>query len=187
MPPSASSLPDHRAIFSGFFRVGITAFGGALPQVRRMLVDDRRWLDDREFTNLLGMGQALPGPNVMNIAIAVGKRYRGLSGALSAMAGLLAAPMLIILSLAALYDRFAACATVQHVLSGLGAAAAGLMASMGIRLAMRMERRGWHLLVAGLTFAGAALLRLPLPAVLLPMALLATVFAWQAERRESYR
>lgn len=187
MSPSASSLPDKRAIFAGFFRVGITAFGGALPQVRRMLVDERRWLDDQEFTVLLGMGQALPGPNVMNIAIAVGKRFRGLSGALSAMAGLLATPMLIILTLAALYDRFAASATAQHVLSGLGAAAAGLMASMGLRLAWRLERRGWPLMIAGLTFAGAALLRLPLPAVLLPMAGLATVFAWQADRGAAHR
>jgi chromate transporter len=174
--------PDRKALFLGFFKVGITAFGGVLPLVRRMLVDERHWVDDHDFTQLLGFSQVLPGPNVMNIAIAIGMRFQGTSGALCAVAGLMVAPVTIIIGLGALYDHYSYSQTLQHMLAGLATVAAGLMASMGIRLAMRLRRRGWHYPVGGLTFAGVTLLHLPLLVVLLPMAPLAIFMAWRERR-----
>ncbi|WP_036666686.1 chromate transporter [Paludibacterium yongneupense] len=171
--------PGRRALFAGFFKVGITAFGGVLPLVRRMMVDERRWVDDHDFTELLGLGQALPGPNVMNIAIAIGMRFQGISGAISAVAGLMLAPMTIILTLAVLYDRFAYSPALKSTLAGLASVAAGLMVAMGIRLGLRMRRRHWRYLVAAATFIAVAVLRLPLIVVLAAMAPLAVFCAWR--------
>jgi len=171
--------PDRRALFAGFFKIGITAFGGVLPLVRRMMVDERRWVDDRDFTELLGLGQALPGPNVMNIAITIGMRFQGVPGALCAVAGLMLAPMVIILTLAMLYDHYSYSPTLKSTLAGLASVAAGLLLAMGIRLGLRLPRSSWRYVVAALTFVAVAVLRLPLIAVLAAMTPLAVACAWR--------
>jgi chromate transporter len=176
--------PSRRELFAGFCKVGITAFGGALPLVRRMLVEERRWINDQDFLEYLGLGQVLPGPNVLNIAIAIGMRFYGIGGALAAAGGLMLAPLGFILLLAEMYDRFAGSVALHHLLGGLASVAAGLMAAMGIRLAMRLKRVAWRYLVAILTFAGVAVLQFPLLAVLLTMAPFAIILSWHTARRE---
>ena len=67
--------------------------------VERSLVHERQWLSPKEFVESLAIAQALPGPNVMNMAVMVGDRYSGLKGSLAAVAGMITIPMLIVLTL----------------------------------------------------------------------------------------
>ncbi|MBV8576720.1 MAG: chromate transporter, partial [Acetobacteraceae bacterium] len=97
--------PTIGALFSGFFSTGISGFGGTLPWARRMLVEQRRWLTGPEFTDTLALCQFLPGPNVVNLSIAVGARFQGAAGALAAITGLLAAPVAIVIVLGVIYAR----------------------------------------------------------------------------------
>ncbi|WP_374348869.1 chromate transporter [Chitinimonas sp.] len=159
---SSPIIPSRSALASGFFQVGILGFGGVLPWARRMMVDQRHWMDDREFTELLGLGQLLPGPNIVNVAVVVGARFHGALGSLIAVAALMLAPMVIVLTLASLFSRYGHVPALQHALSGVSAAAAGLVFGMGIKLALKMERRYWTVALAGLTLAAIALWRLPL-------------------------
>ena len=57
--------------------MGLLGFGGVLPWARRVLVEERAWLSEREFAELLGMCQILPGPNVVNLAVILGARWQG--------------------------------------------------------------------------------------------------------------
>src|ERR1700710_1348495 len=95
--PSASVAPSPGvgALFVGFLGIGVIGFGGVMPWARRMVVEQRRWLGAGEFTDLLALCQFLPGPNIVNMAVAIGARYRGAAGSVAAVAGLLAAPMVI--------------------------------------------------------------------------------------------
>src|SRR4051812_1688231 len=93
------------ALFTGFFSIGVSGFGGVLPFARRLIVEQRRWLDEAEFNDVLGMCQILPGPNVVNVSIVVGARFRGPAGAAAAFSGLLLAPLAIVLALATLHAR----------------------------------------------------------------------------------
>ena len=98
--------PDLRALFLAFSSVGLSGFGGVLPFARRMLVEERQWMTAEEFNAQLGLCQFLPGPNVVNLAVVVGKRYQGALGAIVAPVGLLAGPLAIVLVLALLYDAY---------------------------------------------------------------------------------
>src|SRR5689334_2339669 len=98
VPPSPT--PSRRALFVGFLIVGMQGFGGVLPFARRMLVEQRRWLSEREFIEVLSLSQFLPGPNIVNVSIIVGSRFRGPSGAAAASLGLMLMPFLIVLMLA---------------------------------------------------------------------------------------
>jgi chromate transporter len=91
--------PSTAALFRGFLMLGLTGFGGVLPLARHMIVEERRWLTNLEFTELLGLCQFLPGGNIINLSVAIGLRFRGLPGALAAIVGLIAAPTAIVLML----------------------------------------------------------------------------------------
>ncbi|MEN3029495.1 chromate transporter [Chromobacterium amazonense] len=170
--------PRRRDLFAGFFSVGVTGFGGVLPQAHSMLVLRRRWLSESDFAEQLGLCQVLPGPNIVNMAVSVGARFHGAMGAMAAVSGLLLAPLVIVLLLASLYGRYRQLPLVEQVMHGLASAAAGLLLAMALRLLPRLERRGWSALVVIVTFAAIALFRLPLLWVLLATIPLALGLAW---------
>ena len=76
-----------------------------LAVAQRELVERLRWLTREQFVELLSLGQVLPGPNIVNLALMFGDRHFGWRGALAALAGMLAVPLVIVLVLAALYAR----------------------------------------------------------------------------------
>src|SRR5690349_21684895 len=115
-----------RELFLAFLEIGLSGFGGVLPWARRILVDRRQWLTDREFIELLGLGQALPGPNIINASVVIGWRMHGAVGSIIAFSGLLLAPLAIVLVLALLYDAFGHLEIIRRIFSGVAAAAAGL-------------------------------------------------------------
>jgi chromate transporter len=179
-PPSAPATPGPWALFVAFLTVGVSGFGGVLPFARRMLVDDRAWLDEAAFGETLALCQTLPGPNIVNLSVVVGSRFAGPQGALAAVAGLLAAPVAIVLVLASVYARFGATARAQALIAGLGAAAAGLVAATAARMA-------WPLIRARpasatpfivLVFVATGLLQWPLVWVLVALSPFSIAAAW---------
>jgi chromate transporter len=167
------------ALFWGFLTVSLSGFGGVLPFARRMLVERKRWLTETEFVDLLSLCQFLPGPNIVNVAVCLGARWHGPMGSLIACTGLLVAPFCLVLTLAALYTRYGEIGPVRNALAGVSAAAAGLVVATGIRMAMPYIKRRRALLFGAITFAGVALLRLPLVAVLAVMVPLSIAAAWR--------
>src|SRR5918997_6835300 len=91
-----------RELFTEFARLTLHSFGGALFWSRRMLVERRRWLTEQEFVETLALAQLLPGANGVNLAVIVGYRFAGLTGAAASIAGFLGAPILIIIGIAIL-------------------------------------------------------------------------------------
>lgn len=159
-------------LFLGFCRVGLSGFGGVLPWARRYLVERYGWIKPEEFNALLGMCQILPGPNVMNLSVAVGRRFHGPVGAVLAPLGLMAAPMIIVIALGLLYLSYGSQPVVQSMLRGISAVAAGLILAMGIKMGMGLRVRKISLPLAAAVFVAIAFWRLPMlwvVAVLVPL------------------
>ena len=169
--------PRLRAIFSGFLMAGIFGFGGTLPWARRMAVDDRKWLTAAEFTDLLALCQFLPGPNIINLSVILGQRFRGLPGALAGFLGLLAAPVAVVLVLGTVYARFSELAIVRHLFAGLAAGASGLILGVAIKLAEPLRGNWLGIAIAAVAFIAIALLRLPLLPTMLVLAPLSIFLA----------
>lgn len=165
-------------LFLAFGRVGITGFGGVLPWARRMLVEERRWLTEEEFVNLLSLAQFLPGGNVMNLSVCVGARFGGALGAVAALSGLMLMPVVIVLCLATLYARFSNVPTVEAMFHGLSSGAAGLVVATGLKMLLSLRRNPRALAFVALTIVAMAFLKLPLLLIvvtLLPLSLAALV------------
>ena len=153
-------------LFWAFFQVGASSFGGAQPWARRKLVEQRTWLTNDEFAELLGLGQVLPGPNVVNLSIMVGRRFQGPIGAFLAIFGLMLAPLLVVFGLAAIYARYGAMPMVRQAFGGVAVGTAGLIAAMGIKMYLK-HRRTWQSgALLALAFLAAGVMGWPLWRVL---------------------
>ena len=182
--PPPENRPDLRALFFAFSTVGLSGFGGVLPFARRMLVEERRWMTAEAFNTQLGLCQFLPGPNVVNLAVVVGKQYRGWAGAIVAPLGLLLGPFLVVLLLGMLYDHWGHLPMVQGMLRGIAAVGVGLLFAMAWRMGTALKARAIFLPFTVLTVAAVAFLRWPLPAVMLGgLVLSGAVAYWHLGRR----
>lgn len=181
---TSKSRPDLRALFLGFTAVGLSGFGGVLPFARRMLVDERQWMTGEEFNAQLGLCQFLPGPNVINLAVVVGKRYQGLPGAIVAPVGLLAGPLAIVLLLALIYDRYGSLPLAQGMLRGVAAVGCGLLFATAWRMGAAIKDKPAFLPFTVLVVAAIAWLRWPMPLVMLGGLLLSGGVAyWKLGRK----
>ncbi len=113
---------DLGELFLGFLSIGARSFGGVLPWAYQAMVEERRWLTHADFTETIGLCQVLPGPNLGNASIVLGKRWFGLRGAIVAFLGLFALPYVWVLGLALLYADFASNPILHAAVTGVGAA-----------------------------------------------------------------
>lgn len=174
--------PTVAELFLRFTQVGASGFGGVMPWARRMLVEEHRWLNAEEFSEMLSLCQVLPGPNIVNMAVCVGTRFRGARGAIAAFLGLLSAPFAIILVLGALFTHYGELPAIAAAFRGISAAAAGLIVAMGLKMAASRRLRSPMAIFALAAFVSVALLRMPLGLFLL-MAAPASVAAAAWRRR----
>jgi len=163
----AAAAPGVGELFLRFTQVGVSGFGGVMPWARRMLVEERRWLSAEEFNEALSLCQLLPGPNVVNMAVCVGTRFRGALGAFAALMGLMCAPFAIVLVLGALFTQYGDIPAIASAFRGISAAAAGLVVAMGLKMAASRRLRSPMAVFALAAFVGIALVRLPLGVFLL--------------------
>jgi chromate transporter len=167
------------ALFLTFSRITLSSFGGALFWTRRTLVDRQHWLTDREFIELLTLGQLLPGANVLNLAVMVGYRFAGWTGAAAAAAGFVGGPCLVVIGMGILYQQYGAVPQVQRALAGMSIVAAGLLLATVIKFAMVLPRRWRPWLFGILAFTGVGMMRWPLLWVMGVLAPLAVALAWK--------
>jgi len=181
---SAPASP--RELFLAFNRLALQGFGGVLPVAQRELVERRRWLTKDEFVDMLAVSQVMPGPNVVNLALMFGDRTFGTRGALAALAGMLLAPLVVVLALTVLYVQFDQYPAVTGALRGMGAVASGLILSTGLKLLVTLRRNVMGLPIglglAALTVLATAWLRLPLVWVIAGLGSIAIAIAWNRLR-----
>jgi chromate transporter len=181
-PPAPASSVSSAELFIGFLKVGLSGFGGVMPFARHMLVEERRWLDEREFVEVLSLSQFLPGPNIVNVSIIIGNRFCGPLGSVAASLGLMLMPFLIVLALAAMYTRFAGFEAVRGATATVSSAATGLIIAMALRMARPLADTGWQIVIAALAFIALGFVRVPLLWALLLLAPLSVALAWRTRR-----
>lgn len=178
--PRPQSITD---LFVSFTVLALQGFGGVLAVVQREFVEKKRWMTTEEFLEDWAVAQVMPGPNVINLALIVGGRYFGLKGAMAALSGMLAAPLLIVLTLALVYAQFASRPEVAGALRGMGAVAAGLIGDTALKLTKGLKTSvlGWRWCAAfGLaSLVAIAALRVPLVYVIFGLGGLACALAYR--------
>jgi chromate transporter len=175
-----ASRPSLGELFLAFVKVSVSGFGGALPWARRMIVERRGWMTAEEFNEAFALSQFLPGPNVVNFSVVFGARFGGAAGAAVALAGLMGPPLVIVSALAVLYAQYGDLEVLGRILSGIAAAAVGLLIAAVAKMAAPMFTRRWNSapVIAIVAFVAIAIMHLPLLWVFAVLAPISTAFAW---------
>ena len=138
-----------------------------LAQIRHLVVLERRWLGEHDFVEALALGQSLPGTSAGNAVTYIGFRVRSWRGATVSLTGFILPSMLMMIALAAFYDRFRALPNTEQLFHGFNAAVVALIAVTAWRMGRHTSSKPWQRILIVLSFAAVILLRATVVEVIL--------------------
>jgi chromate transporter len=167
--PALRLRPGLFELFVAFAKMSLAGFGGVLVWARRAIVDQHRWMTPDEFNEAFALCHFLPGPNIVNLSVVFGARFRGIPGSIAAFLGLVGPPLVIVTVLAAIYARYGEIPALQRTLAGVSCAAIGLFLAVIARMMLTLLKRRDPVALALLAavFVAIGILRFPLVPVLL--------------------
>ncbi|HEV7251817.1 MAG TPA: chromate efflux transporter [Mesorhizobium sp.] len=169
--------PSFGEAFRTFGRIGLLSFGGPAGQIalmHRVLVEEKRWLDETRFLHALNYCMLLPGPEAMQLATYAGWLLHGVKGGLAAGLLFVLPGAAVLMALSAAYFFLGDVPLVAGLLFGLKAAVLALVVEALIRVAKRALKGSMAYPIAAAAFAGIAFLALPFPLVIAAAALWGT-------------
>jgi chromate transporter len=155
--------------------IGLRSFGGPTAQIalmHRVLVDEQRWLGEREFLDALGFCMLLPGPEAMQLATYAGWKLHGLAGGLVAGLWFVLPGALVVGGLAAIYATFGHVPWIVAAFAGIKATVLVLVIEAMLRIGRRALTERRQVAVAAASLLSLGLFSVPYPLVVLAAGLL---------------
>ena len=170
-PAEGPSLGEATKVWA---RIGVLSFGGPAGQIalmHRVLVDEKRWIDDERFLTGLNFCMLLPGPEAMQLATYVGWRLHGVVGGLIAGLLFVLPGALLMFALALSYAAFGSVPVAEALFLGVKAAVLAIVLEALVRVARKALAGPSDLLIAAAAFVAIFLFGVPFPLVVLAAAL----------------
>lgn len=165
-----NAAPDFPELVRTFARIGFTSFGGPAGQIalmHRVLVDERKWIDEVDYLHALNFCHLLPGPEAQQLATWIGWRLHGLRGGLAAGLLFVVPGAAIILVLSILYAYAAGLGWFAALFLGVKAAVLAIVIQALLRIAGRALNGPVRKALALAAFMALFLFDLPFPLVVL--------------------
>jgi chromate transporter len=157
------------------FRIGCLSFGGPAGQIalmHRMLVDERKWIDEKSYLNALNFCMLLPGPEAMQLATYVGWRLHGVAGGLVSGLLFVLPGAVVMLALSALYAAFGTVPIATALLTGVKAAVLAIVIEALVRIARRGLKTTFDQGLAAIAFVAIFFFAVPFPIIVIAAALI---------------
>jgi chromate transporter len=181
-PSDAPAAVPFREAVRTWARVGALGFGGPAGQIailHRIVVDEKRWVDEPRFLHALNFCMLLPGPEAQQLATYIGWMMHGVRGGLAAGLLFVLPGYLVLLVLSALYAAFQGTALVAALFFGLKPAIIAVVVEALLRIGRRALAARISVAIAAAAFVAVFFLAIPFPFVVLGAALV----GWLAARR----
>ena len=171
---AAGSAPSFDEALRTWAKIGLTSFGGPAGQIAMMhkiLVDEKKWLEERTYLLALNFCTLLPGPEAMQLATYAGWRLHGLKGGLAAGLLFVLPGALLILVLSATYAAYGSVPFVSALFMGIKAAVLAIVVEALLRIARRSLKDSAEWVIAALAFIAIFFFKIPFPVIVLAAAL----------------
>ena len=175
-PHSAREATSIFGIFLEFLIIGATSFGGVVPYLRAALVTRRKWVDDKEFVEMLSISQSLPGLNATNMAVLVGEKLRGLMGSVAAVTGICLPGAVVMSIVGVTYRLHGDRDWATAALKGVAAAAVGLVLYTVVNLSKKALSRRFDFVFMAATVLAVNRLHWSVPRALILIGLVSVLF-----------
>jgi len=167
---SQQTKPAFGEAFAVWLKIGCINFGGPAGQIammHRILVDEKKWIDEPRFLHALNVSMLLPGPEATQLATYVGWRLHGVRGGLAAGILFVLPGVFVMLGLSLLYTLGRGVSAIDGALFGIKAAVLVIVIEALIRIGRRALKTGLLVTLAGVGFAGIFFLGLPFPVIVI--------------------
>lgn len=147
--------PSYFSMFSFFFWIGLTAFGGLAmtAHVRKKIVDRKHWLDESTFDSGLALCQVIPGAIIMQLAAYIGLKLRGIKGAVICFIGFGLPAFLVMLILSIIYKHSKNIEGVELILSGLRVVIVAIVANAVYLFGRKNFKNSYDWIIAAIAAA----------------------------------
>ncbi len=174
-PPITTGVkPTFGEFFKTWLKIGCINFGGPAGQIammHRIMVDEKKWVDEARFLHALNFSMLTPGPEAQKLATYIGWLLHGVRGGLTAGILFVLPGALVMLGLSLLYALGRGYSAIDGALFGIKAAVLVIVVEALIRIGKRALKTSLLLAIAGVAFAGIFFLALPFPIIVVAAAL----------------
>jgi chromate transporter len=171
---SGRAAPTYAEAFAVWLKIGLLSFGGPTGQIalmHKMLVDERKWIDDARFLNALNFCMLLPGPEAMQLATYIGWRLHGIAGGLTAGLLFVLPGAAVIFALSLIYALFGQVPALAAIFLGVKAAVLVVVLEALLRISKRALKGREHWVMAALSFVAIFFFGAPYPLIVAAAAL----------------
>jgi chromate transporter len=172
--------PSFAEFFKVWLKIGCINFGGPAGQIammHRVMVDEKKWIDEPRFLHALNFCMLLPGPEAQKLATYIGWLLHGIRGGLTAGILFVLPGALVMLALSLLYALGRGFSVVDGALFGIKAAVLVIVVEALIRIGKRALKTSLLLGLAAAAFIGIFFLALPFPLIVAVAAIAGFVVA----------
>ena len=178
-----SAKPSFRDALAVWGKIGVTSFGGPAGQIalmHRILVEEQRWIGEKQFLHALNFCMLLPGPEAMQLATYVGWRLHGTLGGLGAGLLFVLPGALVVLALSVAYAFYGQVPAVEAAFVGVKAAVLVIVIEALIRVARRALRGSYDVAISAASFVAIFFFAAPFPLIIASAALIGYLHALAA-------
>jgi chromate transporter len=172
--------PTFGEAFRIWFKIGCLSFGGPAGQIammHRVLVDEKKWIDEPRYLHALNYCMLLPGPEAQQLATYVGWLLHGIRGGLVAGLLFVLPGALVMLGLSFIYVLARGLPLVDGALFGIKAAVLVVVVEAIVRIGRRALKSSLLVGIAAAAFVGIFALELPFPLIVIAAGLVGYVVA----------
>ncbi len=146
-------------MFVSFFKIGAFTIGGGyamLPLIQKEVVENKKWIGEEEFLDMVAISQSAPGPIAVNLSVFVGNKIKGVKGLLATVLGATLPSFLIIILVASVFIGIEKHPIVARVFMGIRPAVVALIAAPVIRMAKtaKMDKRNFYIPLSAVILVG---------------------------------
>ena len=181
-------MKKYLELFLIFAKIGAFTIGGGLamiPLIRKEIVENKHWIDDDEFMDVIAISQSLPGVLVVNASIFLGYRLKGVKGSLVATLGSILPSILIILAIAMFFSGYRDNRVVNAAFMGIRPVVVALIAVPVVQLAIKNKLNIFTGALALITMLLISICGVSPIIILLTVGVGAALFAKLKETKES--
>ncbi len=167
---AVATSPSFAEALKVWTRIGLTSFGGPAGQIalmHKILVDEKKWLDERTYLLALNFCTLLPGPEAMQLATYSGWRLHGTKGGLAAGLLFVLPGAAVILALSIMYAEFGSVPAVSALFTGIKAAVLAIVIEALLRISKRSLKGTTEYAIAALSFAAIFFFQVPFPIIVI--------------------
>lgn len=141
-------------LFLTMAKIGLFTFGGGYAMIaiiEREIAEKKKWIEKKEFLDIIAIAESSPGPIAINTATFVGYKVGGVLGSFFATLGVVLPSFVIILIISLFFEQFLALEYVGYAFKGIQACVAFLILSAGIKMGKALQKNVFNIVMVVLT------------------------------------